>query len=97
MLVFIRFAAEHRHARQRADELKMDEEWKMQHCKLCPHCGKVIAEGLSVFVVPSIAELVGPRVCEVRRVWLPWLKACNPGSAAGGKQARWLQSNGLWN
>eukprot|EP00750_Incisomonas_marina_P020082 INCI3707.1.p1 GENE.INCI3707.1~~INCI3707.1.p1 ORF type:complete len:547 (+),score=78.44 INCI3707.1:220-1860(+) len=37
-----KFAAEHRHARQRADELKMDEEWKMQHCKLCPHCGKVV-------------------------------------------------------
>eukprot|EP00761_Pharyngomonas_kirbyi_P011539 gb/GECH01011564.1/.p1 GENE.gb/GECH01011564.1/~~gb/GECH01011564.1/.p1 ORF type:complete len:646 (+),score=202.14 gb/GECH01011564.1/:1-1938(+) len=31
-----------RDLKQRFDELKADEEWKANNCKLCPNCGRVI-------------------------------------------------------
>ena len=37
-----RYASDHEAAFKRAEELKMDENWKKANCKLCPHCRKVV-------------------------------------------------------
>ena len=31
-----------KHAEEQFKNLQQDEKWKEQHCRLCPHCGKVI-------------------------------------------------------
>lgn len=57
---------EHEDAQQRADELKLDEQWKANNCKLCPHCHKVRPLGNVFKLWPSAPKR--PLPASVHRV-----------------------------